>query len=410
VTQDVRGRLKTGWYLLGPAFVAAIAYVDPGNVAANVSAGAQFGFLLLWVIVIANVMAGVVQYLSAKLGLVTGRSLPEAIGAQLGRRARLVFWAQAEIVAMATDVAEVIGGAIALHILFGLPLLIGGVITGVVSLLLLRIQDQRGQQLFERVITGLLMVIAIGFTASFFVATPPPDAVIGGLVPHFRGKESVLLAAAILGATVMPHVVYLHSGMARDRHGHPDPGPDRRRLLRITRLDVGLAMVVAGGVNAAMLLIAALNMRERGRTGSIESAYAAVRDTVSPTIAVLFAIGLLVSGLASASVGAYAGAMIMQGLLYRSVPMLLRRLVTLAPALVILALGFNPTRTLVLSQVVLSFGIPFALLPLVRLTGDRALMGNDANHRVTTAIGWVVGVMISLLNAVLIYLTVSGSA
>jgi manganese transport protein len=410
VTQDVRGRLKTGWYLLGPAFVAAIAYVDPGNVAANVSAGAQFGFLLLWVIVIANVMAGLVQYLSAKLGLVTGRSLPEAIGAQLGRRARLAFWAQAEIVAMATDVAEVIGGAIALHILFGLPLLIGGVITGVVSLLLLRIGDQRGQQLFERVITGLLLVIAIGFTASFFVATPPPDAVIGGLVPHFRGKESVLLAAAILGATVMPHAVYLHSGMARDRHGHPDPGPDRRLLLRVTRLDVGLAMVVAGGVNAAMLLIAALNMREGGRTGSIESAYAAVRDTVSPTIAVFFAIGLLVSGLASASVGAYAGAMIMQGLLYRSIPMLLRRLVTLAPALVILALGFNPTRTLVLSQVVLSFGIPFALLPLVRLTGDRTLMGDDANHRVTSAIGWVVGVLISLLNAVLIYLTVAGSA
>jgi manganese transport protein len=410
VAQDVRGRLKTGWYLLGPAFVAAIAYVDPGNVAANVSAGAQFGFLLLWVIIIANVMAGLVQYLSAKLGLVTGRSLPEAIGAQLGRRARLAFWAQAEIVAMATDVAEVIGGAIALHILFGLPLLIGGVITGVVSLLLLRIQDQRGQQLFERVITGLLLVIAIGFTASFFVATPPPDAVIGGLVPHFHGKESVLLAAAILGATVMPHAVYLHSGMARDRHGHPDPGPDRRRLLRVTRLDVGLAMVVAGGVNAAMLLIAALNMRERGRTGSIESAYEAVRDTVSPTIAVFFAIGLLVSGLASASVGAYAGAMIMQGLLYRSIPMLLRRLVTLAPALVILAVGFNPTRTLVLSQVVLSFGIPFALLPLVRLTGDRTLMGTDANHRVTSAIGWLVGVLISALNVVLIYLTVSGSA
>jgi manganese transport protein len=410
VSQEARAPLKTGWYLLGPAFVAAIAYVDPGNVAANVSAGAQFGFLLLWVIVVANVMAGLVQYLSAKLGLVTGRSLPEAIGAKLSRRARLAFWAQAEIVAMATDVAEVLGGAIALRILFGLPLLIGGVITGAVSLLLLKVQDQRGQQLFERVITGLLLVIAVGFTASFFVATPPPDAVIGGLIPHFRGKESLLLAAAILGATVMPHAVYLHSGMARDRHGHPDPGPDRRRLLRVTRLDVGLAMVVAGGVNAAMLLIAALNMREHGQTGSIEGAYTAVRDTVNPTIAVFFAIGLLVSGLASASVGAYAGAMIMQGLLYRSVPMLIRRLVTLTPALVILALDFDPTRTLVLSQVVLSFGIPFALLPLVRLTGDRTLMGDDANHRLTSAIGWLVGVMISLLNAVLIYLTVVGSA
>ncbi|HME74457.1 MAG TPA: Nramp family divalent metal transporter [Mycobacterium sp.] len=407
MTEESRARLKTGWYLLGPAFVAAIAYVDPGNVAANVSAGAEFGFLLLWVVVIANAMAGLVQYLSAKLGLVTGRSLPEAVGAQLSRRARLAYWAQAEIVAMATDVAEVIGGAIALRILFHLPLLIGGAITGAVSLLLLRVQDQRGQRIFERVITGLLVVIAIGFTASFFVATPPPGAVIGGLVPRFHGKESLLLAAAILGATVMPHAVYLHSGMARDRHGHPDPGPDRRRLLRVTRLDVGLAMVLAGGVNAAMLLIAALNMRERGGTGSIEGAYTAVHDTVNPTIAVFFAIGLLVSGLASASVGAYAGGMIMQGLLYWSVPMLLRRLVTLTPALLILALGYDPTRTLVLSQVVLSFGIPFALLPLVRLTSDRALMGSDANHRITTAIGWVVGVMISLLNAVLICLTVS---
>jgi manganese transport protein len=410
VTPDTPASLKTGWYLLGPAFVAAIAYVDPGNVAANVSAGTQFGFLLLWVIVIANVMAGFVQYLSAKFGLVTGRSLPEAVGTQLSRPARLAFWLQAEIVAMATDVAEVIGGAIALRILLHLPLLIGGAITGLVSLLLLRVQDRSGQQLFERVITGLLLVIAIGFTASFFVTTPPPDAVIGGLVPRFQGTESVLLAAAILGATVMPHAVYLHSGLARDRHGHPDPGPHRRRLLRITRLDVGLAMVVAGGVNAAMLLIAALNMRDRSRTSSIEGAYNAVRDTVNPTIAVLFAIGLLVSGLASASVGAYAGAMIMQGLLYRSVPMLVRRLVTLAPALLILALGLNPTRTLVLSQVVLSFGIPFALLPLVRLTSDRALMGDDANHRITTAVGWVVGVLISLLNAVLICLTVTGSA
>jgi manganese transport protein len=410
VPQETPSPLTTGWYLLGPAFVAAIAYVDPGNVAANVSAGAQFGFSLLWVIVIANVMAGLVQYLSAKLGLVTGDSLPEAIAGQLNRPARLAYWAQAEIVAMATDVAEVIGGAIALHLLFGLPLLLGGAITGLVSLLLLRIQDRRGQQLFERVITGLLLLIAIGFTASFFVATPPPEAVIGGLVPQFHGKESVLLAAAILGATVMPHAVYLHSGLARDRHGHPDPGPHRRRLLRVTRFDVGLAMVVAGGVNAAMLLVAALNMQGRGGVGSIEAAFHAVHDTVSPMIAVFFAIGLLVSGLASASVGAYAGAMIMQGLLERSVPMLVRRLVTLAPALLILSLGLNPTRTLVLSQVVLSFGIPFALLPLVRLTSDRKLMGVDANHRVTTVVGWVIGVMISLLNVVLIYLTVTGAA
>ncbi|WP_373199863.1 Nramp family divalent metal transporter [Mycobacterium marinum] len=408
MAQDTQTSFKTSWYLLGPAFVAAIAYVDPGNVAANVSSGAQFGYLLLWVIVVANVMAGLVQYLSAKLGLVTGHSLPEQIGKRMGRPARLTYWVQAEIVAIATDVAEVVGGAIALRILFGLPLPIGGIITGVISLLLLLIQDRRGQLLFERVITGLLLIIAVGFTASFFVATPPPDAMFTGLVPHFQGTESVLLAAAILGATVMPHAVYLHSGLARDRHGHPEPGPYRRRLLRVTRWDVGLAMIVAGGVNAAMLLVAALNLQGREDTASIEGAYAAVQDTLGATIAVLFAIGLLASGLASTSVGAYAGAMIMQGLLHWSVPMAVRRLVTLCPAVAILALGLDPTRTLVLSQVVLSFGIPFAVLPLVRLTSNPEVMGSDTNHRLTTWIGWGVAVLISVLNVALIYLTLTG--
>lgn len=408
MAQRSQASLKGSWYLLGPAFVAAIAYVDPGNVAANVSAGAQFGFLLLWVIVVANALAGLVQYLSAKLGLVTGRTLPSAIGKRMSRPVRLVYWAQAELVAIATDMAEVVGGAIALRILFNLPLLAGGVITGVVSLLLLAIQDRRGQIIFERVITGLLLVIAIGFAASFFVKTPPPDAVLSGLVPRFRGTETVLLAAAILGATVMPHAVYLHSGLVLDRHGQPDEGPHLHRLLRVTRLDVVLAMAVAGTVNAAMLLVAANNLQHQDVTPSIEGAYSAIHDTLGPTIAVLFAVGLLASGLASSSVGAYAGAMIMQGLLHRSIPMLVRRLVTVCPALAIIALGFDPTRALVLSQVVLSFGIPFAVLPLVKLTSNRQLMGSDTNHPVTTIIGWAVGVMISLLNMVLIWLTVTG--
>jgi manganese transport protein len=408
VAQDTQASLKKSWYLLGPAFVAAIAYVDPGNVAANVSSGAQFGYLLLWVIVVANVLAGLIQYLSAKLGLVTGRSLPSAIGREMNRPLRLAFWAQAELVAVATDAAEVVGGAIALRILFGLPLLLGGVITGVVSMLLLTIQDRRGQIIFERVITGLLVVIAIGFAASFFVATPPPDAVIGGLLPRFHGAESVLLAAAILGATVMPHAVYLHSGLALDRHGHPEAGPPRRRLLRITRVDVVLAMAVAGTVNAAMLLVAAINLQGHAETASIDGAYTAIHNTLGPTIAVLFAIGLLASGLASSSVGAYAGAMIMQGLLHRSIPMVLRRLITICPALAVLALGFDPTRALVLSQVVLSFGIPFAVLPLVMLTSNRRLMGSDTNHPVTTVIGWAIALLVSVLNMVLIYLTVKG--
>jgi len=405
---DSKAPPSASWLLLGPAFVAAIAYVDPGNVAANVSAGAQYGFLLVWVILAANVMAGLVQYLSAKLGLVTGRSLPESVADNTRTPTRIAYWLQAELVAMATDLAEVVGGAIALYLLFDLPLLIGGVITGAVSLLLLMVQNRRGQGVFERVITGLLLVIAIGFLTSLVVQPPSAADVASGLIPRFDGPESILLATAMLGATVMPHAVYLHSGLARDRHGQPEEGAARRRMLRITRYDVGIAMLVAGAVNLAMLLVAATNLQGVENTDSIEGAYAAVRDALGPTVALFFAIGLLASGLASTSVGAYAGAMIMQGLLRRTYPLLLRRLVTLIPALAILAIGVDPSRALVLSQVVLSFGIPFALVPLVRLTSNRSLMGDDVNHRVTTALGWTVGGVIIVLNVVLIYLTVTG--
>jgi manganese transport protein len=406
LAQVTRDR-SAGWYLLGPAFVAAIAYVDPGNVAANISAGAQFGFLLVWVIVVANVMAGLVQYLSAKLGLVTGRTLPEAVRDHTRTPTRIGYWIQAELVAIATDLAEVVGGALALRLLFGLPLLLGGVITGAVSLVLLAVQDRRGQRVFERVITGLLMVIAIGFLSSLFVRTPPAAEVLGGLLPRFDGPESVLLATAMLGATVMPHAVYLHSGLARDRHGHPEAGAPRARLLRITRWDVSIAMLVAGAVNMSMLLIAASNLQGRENTDSIEAAHAAVRDALGPTVALLFAVGLLASGLASTSVGAYAGAMLMQGLLHKTFPLLVRRLVTLIPALVVLGIGVDPSRALVISQVVLSFGIPFALIPLIRLTSTSELMGTDVNSRLTTALGWTVAAVITLLNVVLIYLTLA---
>lgn len=402
--EDTKVRTGPSWLLLGPAFVAAIAYVDPGNVAANVSAGAQFGFLLVWVIVAANAMAGLVQYLSAKLGLVTGRSLPEAVADHTNTPTRIAYWLQAELVAMATDLAEVVGGAIALYLLFDLPLLAGGAITGVVSLLLLAVQNRRGQLMFERVITGLLLVIAIGFLASLLVQTPPAGAVAEGLIPRFEGAESILLAAAMLGATVMPHAVYLHSGLARDRHGHPE-GERRRLLLRVTRFDVGIAMLVAGAVNMSMLLVAATNLQGRENTDSIEGAHAAVGVTLGPTVALLFAIGLLASGLASTSVGAYAGAMIMQGLLKRSYPLMLRRLVTLIPALAILAVGVDPSRALVLSQVVLSFGIPFALIPLLLFCRNRSLMGNLVNRPLTTAVATVVIVVIVSLNLFLLQQT-----
>ncbi|MBB4682748.1 Nramp family divalent metal transporter [Amycolatopsis jiangsuensis] len=400
-------RLRAGSALLGPAFVAAIAYVDPGNVAANISAGAGYGYLLVWVIVAANLMAVLVQYLSAKLGLVSGRSLPEALRERLSRPGRLAYWAQAEVVAVATDLAEVVGGAIALHLLFGLPLLAGGLITGLVSLVLLAVQDRGGQRPFERVVTGLLAVIAVGFLASLFVAPPSAAGIAHGLVPRFSGSGSVLIAAAMLGATVMPHAVYLHSGLVRDRHGAVPP-ERRRGLLRATRYDVGFAMLLAGAVNLGMLLVAAANLQGQQGVDTIEGAHGAVAVALGPGVALLFAIGLLASGLASTSVGAYAGAMIMQGLLRKRIPILLRRLVTLIPAVVVLAAGADPSAALVVSQVVLSFGIPFALVPLIRLTADRALMGEQVNRRLTTVLAGVVAAVIIVLNVVLIGLTFAG--
>jgi manganese transport protein len=352
-------------------------------------------------------MAALVQYLSAKLGLVTGRSLPEALRERLPRPARLAYWAQAEVVAVATDLAEVVGGAIALNLLFGLPLVVGGLITGAVSLALLAVQDRGGQRTFERVVTGLLAVIAIGFLASLFVEPPSASGVVGGLLPRFEGSGSVLIAAAMLGATVMPHAVYLHSGLVRDRHGAAGP-EQRHRLLRATRVDVGLAMLLAGAVNLGMLLLAATNLQGQTGVDSIEGAHSAVTAALGPGIALLFAIGLLASGLASTSVGAYAGAMIMEGLLRKRFPILLRRLVTLTPAIVVLALGADPSAALVVSQVVLSFGIPFALVPLIRLTSDAGLMGAEANRRPTTVAACLVAAVIITLNVVLISLTFTG--
>ncbi|TKV60399.1 Mn(2+) uptake NRAMP transporter MntH [Nakamurella flava] len=391
---------------LGPAFVAAVAYVDPGNVAANLQAGAQYGYLLVWVLVLAVAAAGVVQFLSAKVGLVTGLSLPELLGRRLARRSRLAFWVQAEGVAMATDLAEVVGGAIALWILFDLPLVVGGAISGVVAMGLLTIQSARGQRSFERVVTGFLAIIAIGFVAGLFVAPPSPGGVAAGLVPRFDGTDSVLLAAAMMGATVMPHAVYLHSALSRDRFGRVGPGPRRRRLLSATRLDVTVAMVLAGGVNIAMLLVAASGLHGLGGSAhdpaTIEGAHAAISDTLGPSIGVMFAIGLLASGLASTSVGSYAGGVIMEGLLQRRMPAVLRRVVTLIPALLILALGADPTSVLIVSQVVLSFGLPFVLVPLMRMTSNAELMGPDVNGRGTRLVGWSIVIAIVVLNIFLI--------
>jgi len=414
-TRVRRSWMRSAW-LLGPALVAGVAYLDPGNVASNMTAGARYGYLLVWVVVAGNVMAWLIQYLSAKLGIVTGRSLPEVLGTRIRNRwARRAYWLQAELVAMATDIAEVLGGAVALNLLFGIPVLLGGAITGAVSIVLLAIQTRRGPRHFEFVIIGLMAVIVIGFVAGLFVAPPDPAGVIGGMLPRFADSGSVLLAASILGATVMPHAIYAHSALTRDRFGSGDGDssgsrlPSIRMLLTVTRWDVTIAMIIAGSVNLAILLLAAANLPGVEGTDSLEGAHAAISAGLGPIIGTLFAVGLLASGLASTSVGAYAGAEIMHGLLTVRVPVLARRLVTLIPALIILGVGFDPTLALVLSQVVLSFGIPFALIPLVTLTAQRRTLGEHANRRLTTVLGIVFAALLITLNGVLLWLVATGA-
>jgi len=394
--------------LIGPGLVAGVAYLDPGNVASNISAGATFGFLLLWVVVLGNLIAWLVQYLSAKLGIVTGKSLPQLIGERIRNRwARRAFWVQAELVAMATDLAEVLGGAIALYLLFDIPLVWGGLITGALSLGLLALHSRARGKIFERIIIGLLIVIAVGFSIGVFVDPPDPGAVAAGLIPGFDGVTSVLLAASILGATVMPHAVYAHSALTRDRFGLVASGPRRREVLRATRWDVTIALVVAGAVNVAILVVGA-GLQGAGGVDDIFTAYASIAVALGSTIAVFFGIALLASGLASTAVGAYAGGEIMSGLLNIRVPLIWRRVFSIIPAIVFLALGVNPLLVLVISQVVLSFGISFALIPLISFTRNRALMGDGTNTRGTTALAIVAVALIIALNVALLVLSFTG--
>ncbi|WP_232662351.1 Nramp family divalent metal transporter [Pseudonocardia sp. TRM90224] len=400
-----RGRLA----FFGPAFVAAIAYVDPGNFATNFSAGAEFGYLLLWVIVGANLLAMLIQTLSAKLGMATGRNLPELCRDHFPRPVSRGMWVQAELVAIATDLAEVIGGAIALNLLFGIPLFMGGVITGIVAFALLALQG-RGYRPFELAIAGLFGVILLGFLTTVLRIDIGGADLAAGLVPRFEGTESLLLATGILGATVMPHVIYLHSALTQSRIP-AETLQDRRFLLRRQQTDVVVGMGAAGLVNAAMLVIAAALFYGTTvpDTDTLEGVHAGLARVLDQPAAFAFALALLASGFASSGVGTYAGQVVMQGFIRRRIPLLLRRLLTLAPALVVLGIGVDPTRALVLSQVVLSFGIPFALVPLVLLTRRKDIMAELVNRRVTTVVAGAAAAVIIGLNAFLIWQTVTGA-
>lgn len=408
--QEIRGRkgLKGILPLLGPAFVAAIAYVDPGNFATNIDGGASYGYTLLWVILGANLIGMLIQTLSAKLGLATGKNLPELCRERLPRRASFGLWIQAELIAMATDLAEFIGAAIALNLLFGVPLFISGLLTAVVAFGILALQS-KGYRRFELAIGGMLAVILLGFLYDTLKVGPDASGVLSGFVPGFAGGDSVLLACGILGATVMPHVIYLHSALTQRRIA-VENDEERHRLFKFQTVDVVIAMSIAGIVNMLMLVIAASLFfgADIPNVDTLEGAYHGFDVLIGGGAALAFALALLASGFASSSVGTYAGQVIMSGFINRTVPLALRRLVTMTPALIVLALGLDPSRALVISQVVLSFGIPFAVVPLIILTSDRDVMGTLVNRRLTTWIGWAISAAIIALNGFLLYQTFFG--
>src|SRR5438309_6901441 len=402
----LRGVADTRWRLLpflGPAFIACVAYVDPGNFATNIAGGSKFGFTLVWVIVASNLMAMLIQTLSAKLGLATGRNLPEVCRERFPHRVTLGLWVQAELIAMATDLAEFLGAALGIHLLLGISLFPAAIVTGIVTFAILGLQ-RYGLRPFEAVITAFVFVIGICYLAELWLAHPPFAAVAHhAVVPEFKGQESVLVAVGILGATVMPHVIYLHSALTQNRIV-PRNIHEARTLYRYTRLDVLLAMTIAGLINVAMLVIAATVFFKSGLTNvsSLEGADRTLQPILGGASSVLFALALTASGLSSSTVGTLSGQVVMQGFIRRRVPLFVRRFVTMVPAFVVIGIGLDPSRTLVISQVVLSFGILFALIPLVVFTSRRDVMGALVNRKQTVAAAAVVAALISGLNLFLL--------
>ena len=404
-----RGSVRATLAMLGPAFVAAIAYVDPGNFATNIQSGARFGYLLLWVVLFANLMAMLVQYLSAKLGIVTDRSLPEVCRERYPRPVSWVLWAQAEVMAMSTDVAEFLGAALGLNLLFHVPLLPAGLITGVVAFSILELQ-RRGFRRFELAIAGLLGIVLLGFLYEVLRVGPSASESALGLLPRLNGVSSLYLAVGIIGATVMPHAIYLHSTLTKRRVPVRDED-ERARVLRFERTDVITALGLAGLVNLAMLAVAAQLFHGRAgysNVSSIQQAHAGFAQLAGGGAALVFAAALLASGISSSSVGTYAGQAVMSGFIKLRIPLFARRAITMAPALVLLAIGVSPTGALVLSQVVLSFGIPFALIPLLLLTRSSDVMGVHVNRRVTTLAAAAISALIIVLNVFLLYAQFAG--
>jgi manganese transport protein len=402
--QSKKGRLARLMPFLGPAFIASVAYVDPGNFATNIAGGAQFGYELLWVIVLSNLMAMLIQGLSAKLGIASGKNLAEQCRENFSPRMVRVMWVIMEVVAMATDLAEFLGAALGFYLLLGVPLWVAGILTAVVTFLILGL-ERYGFRPLEAVISALVGVVAVSYLVEILLVKPPWGQVVyHAVVPMFSGPESVLLATGILGATVMPHAIYLHSALTQDRIVVKEPAM-LRRLFRFEVVDVFIAMGIASLINGAMLIMAASTFYKEGLTSvaTIQDAYLTLQPLLGRAAGIVFAIALLASGLSSSSVGTMAGQVIMQGFLHRHIPPWIRRLVTMAPSLIVIAIGLDPTRVLVLSQVLLSFGLPFAIIPLVMFTRRKDIMGVLVNNRITTLVASLAAAFIVLLNFYLLY-------
>ena len=402
VLRGHRRRLSI-WPFLGPAFIACVAYIDPGNFATNIAAGSQFGYTLVWVIVASNLMAMLIQTLSAKLGIATGRNLPEVCRERFSRRTSIGLWLQAEVIAMATDLAEFLGAALGFNLLLGIGLFPAAILTAISAFAILGLQ-RFGFRPLEAVIAVLVGVIGVCYLGEIFLANPPLGTVAThAVVPRFAGSESLLLAVGIIGATVMPHVIYLHSALMQDRIVPRSEG-EARRLFRYTRIDVLIAMTIAGLINISMLVMAASVFYKSGlhHVDSLEGAHRTLEPILGGASGTLFALALLVSGLSSSAIGTMSGQVVMQGFIRRQIPIFVRRAVTMLPAFVVIAIGVDPSRTLVLSQVILSFGIPFALVPLVMFTSKESVMGGLVNRRRTTVAAVIVATLISGLNIFLL--------
>lgn len=407
--QDAVGKAK-GWRQLlpfiGPAFIAAVAYIDPGNYATNIQAGSQFGYMLLWVVIVSNLMAILIQTLSAKLGIATSHNLPETIRNEWPRGVSIFYWIQGEIMVMATDLAEFIGAALGFHLVFGMPMIPAAILTAVCALLILAFQV-RGFRPLEMVIASMVFIVVIAFSCEILFSLPALAPLMQGFVPQFQGTDSVLLAAGILGATVMPHAIYMHSGLTCRRVIGRTP-EERKKIFRFELIDILVAMILAGLINAIMLTVAGSTFFGKEIISDLTVAFNGFGQYITPAAAVLFGVGLLAAGLSSSSVGTLAGDIMMQGFIHKRIPVFVRRICSMLPPLILIISGANATQALVMSQVVLSFGIALAIIPLVIFTSKKRIMGPLANRRLTTVTAWAITAIVISLNVFLLYRTFTG--